>query len=119
MPQAFTMHATSSGPPGAAPRDLTKLLPLIVATVVAYLTVGLALPVLPLRVRQGLGLGTFVVDLGNPKMRLRASGDRATFGLGLTHLGRPSPAKVWVLTEVSLRLLIRGVGSTTRATSLG
>jgi hypothetical protein len=78
----------------------------------AYLPIGLAPPVLPLRVRQGLG--TFVVGLGNPKLRLPASGDRVTFGWGLTRLGRPSSGEAWVLSEVSLRLPIGGVGSTAR-----
>ena len=86
------MPATSSEPPGAAPRVLKTLLPL----------------------RVGQGLGTFVVGLGNPKMRLPALGDRVTFSPRLTRLGRPSPGKAWVLSEVSLRLLIGGVGSTAR-----
>jgi hypothetical protein len=76
------MPAASSGPPGAAPRVLATPLPLIAVTVMAYLTIGPALPVLPLRARQGLGLDTFVVGLVNPKMRLPASGDRVTFGRG-------------------------------------
>lgn len=39
------------------------LLPIVAAVFVAYLVIGLALPVIPLHVHQGLGLGTFVVGL--------------------------------------------------------
>src|SRR5436190_3730822 len=39
------------------------LLPLMAVVVVAYLVTGIAMPVLPVYVHQGLGLGTFVVGL--------------------------------------------------------
>src|SRR5437762_12506479 len=39
------------------------LLPLMAVIVVAYLVTGIAMPVLPIYVHQGLGLGTFVVGL--------------------------------------------------------
>src|SRR5260221_6763566 len=39
------------------------LLPIMAVVLVAFLIIGLALPVLPLHVHQGLGLGTFVVGL--------------------------------------------------------
>jgi MFS family permease len=39
------------------------LLPLMAVVVVAYLVTGVAMPVLPVYVHQGLGLGTFVVGL--------------------------------------------------------
>jgi MFS family permease len=39
------------------------LLPIMAVISVAFLVIGLALPVLPLHVHQGLGLGTFVVGL--------------------------------------------------------
>ncbi len=42
---------------------VTALLPLMAAVFVAYLVIGMAMPVLPLHVHQGLGLGTFVVGL--------------------------------------------------------
>ena len=42
---------------------ITALLPLMTAVFVAYLVIGLAMPVLPLHVHQGLGFGTFVVGL--------------------------------------------------------
>src|SRR5919199_1039823 len=42
---------------------VAALLPLISVVFIAYLIIGLALPVLPLHVHQGLGLSTFVVGL--------------------------------------------------------
>jgi MFS family permease len=39
------------------------MLPIVAVVFVAYLVIGLALPVIPLHVHQGLGLGTFVVGL--------------------------------------------------------
>src|SRR3954469_12013929 len=42
---------------------ITALLPIMGVVVVAYLVTGIAMPVLPIYVHQGLGLGTFVVGL--------------------------------------------------------
>jgi hypothetical protein len=42
---------------------LVPLLPIMAVVLVAFLIIGLALPVLPLHVHQGLGLGTFMVGL--------------------------------------------------------
>ena len=42
---------------------ITALLPIMAVVVVAYLVTGIAMPVLPIYVHQGLGLGTFVVGL--------------------------------------------------------
>jgi MFS family permease len=44
-------------------RSMTALLPIMGVVLVAFLVIGLALPVLPLHVHQGLGLSTFVVGL--------------------------------------------------------
>jgi MFS family permease len=41
----------------------TALLPIMGAVFVAFLVIGMGLPVLPLHVHQGLGLGTFLVGL--------------------------------------------------------
>ena len=43
--------------------SITALLPIMGVVLVAFLVIGLALPVLPLHVHQGLGLSTFVVGL--------------------------------------------------------
>jgi MFS family permease len=42
---------------------LAALLPIMAAVFVAFLVIGMGLPVLPLHVHQGLGLGTFLVGL--------------------------------------------------------
>jgi MFS family permease len=47
-------------PPSSA---VSPLLPIMALLFVAYLVIGLAMPVLPLQVHQGLGLGTFSVGL--------------------------------------------------------
>lgn len=39
------------------------LLPIMAAVFIAFIVIGLAMPVLPLHVHQGLGLGTFLVGL--------------------------------------------------------
>lgn len=56
------MAAYASGLAGAR-SVLTALLPVMTAVFVAFLVTGLAMPVLPLHVHEGLGLGTFVVGL--------------------------------------------------------
>ncbi|MGH6976215.1 MAG: arabinose transporter [Stellaceae bacterium] len=57
------MQAISGGAVVATPRIGMALLPIVGAVFVAYLAIGLALPVLPLQVHQGLGFGAFVVGL--------------------------------------------------------
>lgn len=44
-------------------RSITALLPIMGVVLIAFLIIGLALPVLPLHVHHGLGLSTFVVGL--------------------------------------------------------
>lgn len=39
------------------------LLPIIAMVFIAFLVIGLAMPVLPLHVHDGLGLGTFAVGI--------------------------------------------------------
>src|SRR3954462_7286534 len=57
------MSTTSLKPPLAAARTVVLLLPIMAVVLIAFLVIGLALPVLPLHVHQGLGLGTFVVGI--------------------------------------------------------
>src|SRR3954451_17148414 len=58
------MSVSSSQSPGAAASPvMAALLPIMAVVFAAFLIIGLALPVLPLHVHQGLGLGTFVVGL--------------------------------------------------------
>ncbi|MGL3106591.1 arabinose transporter [Bradyrhizobium sp. BR 1432] len=47
----------------AAPRGVANLMPIMAVVFVAFLVIGVAMPVLPLHVHDGLGLGTFVVGL--------------------------------------------------------
>src|SRR5207245_8974495 len=56
-----TAAARDSNPTAGA--IAAALLPLMAVVVVAYLVTGIAMPVLPVYVHQGLGLGTFVVGL--------------------------------------------------------
>ncbi len=44
-------------------QPVTALLPIMASVLIAFLIIGLALPVLPLHVHQGLGLSAFVVGL--------------------------------------------------------
>jgi MFS family permease len=56
-PHDASRRTTPQGRPAAA------LLPLMGVVLVAFLVIGLAMPVLPLHVHDGLGLGTFMVGL--------------------------------------------------------
>ncbi len=44
-------------------RSAAALLPIMATVFIAFIVIGLAMPVLPLHVHQGLGLGTFLVGL--------------------------------------------------------
>ena len=57
--QALSPYAPNPQPQSTS----TTLLPIMGAVFVAFLVIGMALPVLPLHVHQGLGLGTFLVGL--------------------------------------------------------
>jgi len=57
------MSTTLSRPPAATGSVVGPLLPIVAVVFTAYLVVGLAMPVLPIHVHQGLGLGTFIVGL--------------------------------------------------------
>src|SRR5579875_537427 len=45
------------------PRPGKTLLPIMAVVLIAFLVIGLALPVLQLHVHRGLGFGTFIVGL--------------------------------------------------------
>jgi len=57
------MSITTMQEPVASPRVATTLLPIMGVVFVAFLVIGVAMPVLPLHVHDGLGLGTFMVGL--------------------------------------------------------
>jgi MFS family permease len=55
--------STTSLAPASRRTVIMTLLPIMTVVLVAFLVIGLALPVLPLHVHQDLGYGTFVVGL--------------------------------------------------------
>src|SRR5205814_2355034 len=57
------MSLTAMQEPVAAPRMAPTLLPIMGVVFVAFLVIGVAMPVLPLHVHNGLGFGTIVVGL--------------------------------------------------------
>jgi MFS family permease len=57
------MSVTTVPGPAPASRVAVTLFPIIAVIFAGYLVIGLAMPVLPLHVHQGLGFGTFVVGL--------------------------------------------------------
>src|SRR3954452_21879717 len=57
------MSVTALQEPVATPRMAATLLPIMAVVFVAFLVIGVAMPVLPLHVHDGLGAGTFVVGL--------------------------------------------------------
>ena len=64
MPEYTQTSAHEGRPqPSAGTSLLLSLLPIIGVVFVAYLVIGLALPVLPLHVQVGLGRSTFIVGL--------------------------------------------------------
>src|SRR5919206_4241679 len=58
-----TGRGAARGERAAAPAILGALAPIMVVVLVAYLIIGLAMPVLPLYVHQELGLSTFMVGV--------------------------------------------------------
>src|SRR5882724_5965527 len=63
MNQSMTSQPFSRLPPETANGSAVALLPIMGAVFVAFLVIGLAMPVLPLHVHQGLGLDPFFVGL--------------------------------------------------------
>lgn len=57
------MSVTALQEPTASPRIAASLLPIMGVVFAAFLVIGVAMPVLPLHVQDGLGLGTFMVGL--------------------------------------------------------
>jgi MFS family permease len=63
QPTTHTKMPHVSPPAVSARPVLAALLPIMAVVLIGFLVIGLALPVLPLHVHQGLGLGTVVVGL--------------------------------------------------------
>src|SRR5215813_6797340 len=49
--------------PGPEATSVAALIPIMAVVLIAFLIIGLALPVLPLHIHQGLGFGAFIVGL--------------------------------------------------------
>ena len=65
---------------GTARGSTAALFPIMGVVFIAFLVIGLAMPVLPLHVHQGLGLGTFVVGLVAGSQFAAALGSRVWAG---------------------------------------
>ena len=71
LERAMTIHGSSdavsegavTGAKAPPHQSMTAVLPIMGVVLIAFVVIGLALPVLPLHVHQGLGLNTFVVGL--------------------------------------------------------
>src|SRR3954451_10814860 len=63
MRNELTLPATAVTEHVEAPSVLTALMPIIGVVFMVFLVIGIAMPVLPLHVHDGLGFGTFVVGL--------------------------------------------------------
>src|SRR3954471_6282703 len=64
MSDQRSMSVKAAGPRAAGPSGAALVLaPIIAVVFIAYLVIGLAMPVLPLHVHRGLGLSTFMVGL--------------------------------------------------------
>jgi MFS family permease len=61
--EIFAIRDFGQPPPTGPSHRVAALLPIMGVVAIAFLIIGLALPVLPLHVHQGLGFGTFVVGL--------------------------------------------------------
>jgi hypothetical protein len=70
-------------------RSSATLLPIMASVFVAFVVIGVAIPVLPLHVHQGLGLGTFLVGLVAGS-QFAAAICRASGQAGMPTFGAPS-----------------------------
>src|SRR2546422_11677873 len=99
----------------------TTLLPMMGLVFMAFFVIGMAMPVLPLHVHQGLGLGTFIVGLVAGSQfaaallsRVRAGDQADTRGAKQAVIvGLLMSAGAGLLYLLSLRLLEHPGGSAT------
>ena len=85
----------------AVPTVATALLPIMAAVSLAFLVIGVALPVLPLHVHQKLGLSTFVVGLITGTQFLAALMSRVWAGRFADRAGAKRAIVVGMLTAVA------------------
>jgi MFS family permease len=89
----------------AVPSVATALLPIMAAVSLAFLIIGVALPVLPLHVHQELGLSTFVVGLVTGTQFLAALASRVWAGRFADRAGAKRAVVVGMLAAVAGGLL--------------
>jgi MFS family permease len=89
----------------AVPSIATALLPIMAAVSLAFLVIGVALPVLPLYVHQRLGLSTFVVGLVTGTQFLAALASRVWAGRFADRAGAKRAVVVGMLAGVAGGLL--------------
>jgi MFS family permease len=94
-----------AGPTPYPNRSITALLPVMGAVLIAFLVIGLALPVLPLHVHQGLGLSTFVVGLVTGSQFAASLISRVWSGRYADRRGAKRAVVVGLLTAVASGLL--------------
>jgi MFS family permease len=108
VPVSETQSAGMSAvawPAPAAPSAVTVLLPIMAVVLVAFLIIGMALPVLPLHVQQDLGLGTFVVGLVTGSQFVAALTSRVWSGHFSDRAGAKRAVMAGLLTAVAGGLL--------------
>src|SRR5437868_4490879 len=94
-----------AGPTARQSRSVVALLPIMAVVFVAYLIIGIALPVLPLHVHQGLGLGTFVVGLVSGSQFAAALLTRVSVGRYVDRRGGKRAVVIGLLVAASSGLL--------------
>jgi len=98
------MSATLLSRPAASPVAVV-LLPIMAAVSIGFLVIGLALPVLPLHVHQGLGLSTFFVGLVTGSQFVASLGSRVWAGQFSDSRGAKNAVIAGLLTAVAGGLL--------------
>jgi MFS family permease len=91
----------AAGAAVAASRPMRALLPIMGVVLVAFLVIGIALPVLPLHVHQGLGLSTFVVGLVTGSQFAASLTSRVWSGHYADNKGAKRAVVVGLLTAVA------------------
>src|ERR1700752_2990833 len=91
--------------PMTRPAVSSALLPIMLVVFIAFLIIGMALPVLPLHVHQRLGLSTFVVGLVTGSQFVAALISRVWAGHYADRRGAKRAVVVGLLTAVVAGLL--------------
>src|SRR6476659_5369306 len=84
---------------------MSALLPIMAVVFIGFLIIGMALPVLPLHVHQGLGLSTFVVGLVTGSQFVASLISRVWSGRYADHRGAKRAVIVGLFAAVTGGLL--------------